>query len=90
MWYTNAFDRAILNVRKKLFFLIDFYLILQLQINLQNLVLKNNSDAYDRFTKPMTNPFVKIHIFNYTNVERYRKRLDDKLHVQDVGPYVYE
>lgn len=56
----------------------------------QNLVLANNSAAFEMWRRPPAKPLVKIHIFNYTNLEAYEKGEAKKLHVQDIGPYVYE
>lgn len=58
-------------------------------LSLQQLVLAQNSTAYDLFIKPPINPQLHIHIFNYTNAQRYLDGLDDKLKVEDVGPYIY-
>lgn len=54
------------------------------------MVLANNSASFELWRKPPVKPLVKIHIFNYTNLEEYEKGVDKKLHVQDIGPYVYE
>lgn len=32
---------------------------------------------------------LQIHIFNYTNIDRFLQGKDDKIKLQDVGPYVY-
>lgn len=56
---------------------------------LQKLVLAENSTAYEYFIKPPFNPQLHIHIFNYTNTERFLNGDDDKLKVEDIGPYIY-
>lgn len=38
---------------------------------------------------PPLDPELRIHLFNYTNADRYLKGLDTKLKVEDLGPYVY-
>lgn len=53
------------------------------------LVLSNNSLAAKWWMHPPINPHLKVHIFNYTNVDRYVKGLDKKLKLEDLGPYVY-
>lgn len=58
--------------------------------SLQNLVLQNGSDAFASFIKPKVGPYYRIHIFNYTNVDAFENRIDDKLRVEDVGPYVFQ
>lgn len=49
---------------------------------------------YNRFYELWKNPpfktNLKIHVFNYTNVEEFLNGKDDKLKVRDVGPYVYQ
>lgn len=35
-------------------------------------------------------PLLKIHIFNYTNIDEVLSGRDKKIKVQDVGPYVYK
>lgn len=52
-------------------------------------MLAKNSTAYGYFIKPPLNPQLRVHIFNYTNTERFLEGLDDKLIVKDIGPYVY-
>lgn len=52
-------------------------------------MLAKNSTAYDYFIKPPLNPQLRVHIFNYTNTERFLSGQDDKLIVKDCGPYIY-
>lgn len=35
-------------------------------------------------------PLLKIHLFNYTNIDAFLSGQDKKLKVKDVGPYVYK
>lgn len=35
-------------------------------------------------------PLIKIHIFNYTNIDEYLSGKEKKIKVEDVGPYVYK
>lgn len=35
-------------------------------------------------------PLLKIHIFNYTNIDDFLSGRDKKIKLQDVGPYVYK
>ncbi|XP_073965130.1 scavenger receptor class B member 1-like [Choristoneura fumiferana] len=56
---------------------------------LSNMVIRNNSMAYSLWRKPTVEPLMKVHLFNYTNWQRVRDGLDDKFHVEDVGPFVY-
>lgn len=52
-------------------------------------MLGKNSTALHYFIHPPLNPQLRVHIFNYTNTERFLDGLDDKLIVKDVGPFVY-
>lgn len=56
---------------------------------LQSLVLSKNSTAVKWWTTPPLDPELRIHIFNYTNADRYMRGLDAKLKVEDLGPYTY-
>ncbi|KAJ8706286.1 hypothetical protein PYW08_010912 [Mythimna loreyi] len=56
---------------------------------LSSMVIRNNSLAYKIWKRPDVQPLMKVHLFNYTNWERVRDELDQKLHVEEVGPYVY-
>lgn len=55
----------------------------------QSLVLSYNSTAVKWWKKPPLDPELRIHLFNYTNTDRYLEGLDKKLIVEDLGPYVY-
>lgn len=35
-------------------------------------------------------PLIKIHIFNYTNIDDFLSGKDEKIKLKDVGPYVYK
>ncbi|KAH8247097.1 hypothetical protein KR032_009197, partial [Drosophila birchii] len=39
---------------------------------------------------PPIDVFVNVYMFNYTNVDEFASGRADKLHVQEVGPYVYQ
>lgn len=58
-------------------------------LSFKSLVLSRNSTALKYFIKPPLNPQLRVHIFNYTNTERFLQGIDKKLIVQDIGPYVY-
>lgn len=57
---------------------------------ISQLVLSNNSEAADLWLNSPIHPHLKVHIFNYTNMDRYLENLDDKIKVDDLGPYTYE
>lgn len=56
---------------------------------MQKIILAQNTTAYELFIKPPIDPEIHIHILNYTNSDRFLSGLDDKLNVEDVGPYIY-
>lgn len=67
-----------------------FSLSLHLSLSsVQSLVLKKNSTALEYFIKPPLNPQLRVHIFNYTNVDEFLEGKHDKLIVKDIGPLVY-
>lgn len=56
---------------------------------LAQLELKNGSQTFSWWVKPPVRPLLKVKIFNYTNVDEYMNGKASKLHVQEVGPYIY-
>ncbi|KAG6443856.1 scavenger receptor class B member 1 [Manduca sexta] len=56
---------------------------------LSSMVIRNNSIAYSIWQHPNVQPLMKVRLFNYTNWDRVRLGLDERLHVQEVGPYAY-
>ncbi|KAK5638451.1 hypothetical protein RI129_012746 [Pyrocoelia pectoralis] len=57
---------------------------------LSQMVLINNSLSYQLWKGPVIKTFVRVYVFNYTNVDDYENGDDEKLHVNEIGPYVYE
>ncbi|KAF2880151.1 hypothetical protein ILUMI_26014 [Ignelater luminosus] len=57
---------------------------------LSNIVLANNTNAYNLWKGPFMRSVLKVYIFNYTNVDEYERGEAEKLHVKEVGPFVYE
>ncbi|CAO1443186.1 unnamed protein product [Diamesa hyperborea] len=55
----------------------------------ENLALRNDTKSLSWWIKPPIEPLLQIHIFNYTNIDRFLQGKDDKIKLQDVGPYVY-
>lgn len=43
----------------------------------------------DWWARPPYHTYLRVHIFNYTNVEEYQSGQDDKLKLVDLGPYTY-
>uniref|UniRef100_T1GPJ3 Uncharacterized protein n=1 Tax=Megaselia scalaris TaxID=36166 RepID=T1GPJ3_MEGSC len=54
------------------------------------LSLKPGTFLYKTWEKPPLDVYVKVYMFNVTNHERYVQGLDDKIKVEEVGPYVYQ
>ncbi|KAK6633668.1 hypothetical protein RUM44_004275 [Polyplax serrata] len=55
----------------------------------QNLIISNNSMRYEAWKAPPVHAFLRIYIFNYTNVMEFEKGIDSKLKIQELGPYTY-
>lgn len=53
------------------------------------LVVRNNTEIYEWWSKPPIEPQLNVHLFNYTNIDRYLSGEDQKLKLVDLGPYVY-
>ncbi|XP_044735776.1 scavenger receptor class B member 1 isoform X2 [Chrysoperla carnea] len=47
------------------------------------------SEIYELWRKPPVNLYLRVYLFNVTNAEAFL-RGDEKLRVEEVGPYVYE
>ncbi|XP_020297188.1 scavenger receptor class B member 1-like [Pseudomyrmex gracilis] len=54
------------------------------------LVLRNGTRSFDWWVRPPMKFMYKLHVFNYTNVDEFEAGNASKLHVQDLGPYIYE
>lgn len=65
-------------------------MLLMTHFHCQNLVLKNNTKSMEWWLDSPIQPLLKIHIFNYTNIDDYMRGRDKKLKLQEVGPYVYK
>jgi CD36 family len=55
----------------------------------QNLALTNNTKALEWWMNPQVDTLMKVHVFNYTNVDAFLNKIDDQLEVEDLGPFVY-
>lgn len=56
---------------------------------LQELKFVEKSYAYQLWQKPPVKVYVSVYIFNVTNADRFLAGEDEKLNVQEIGPYVY-
>lgn len=55
---------------------------------LQKLLLADNGEIFNLWKSPPVNLYIKIYLFNITNVDAFL-RGEEKMHVEEVGPYVY-
>lgn len=55
----------------------------------QRLALLENSQAADWWAHPPYHSYLRVHIFNYTNLEAFNNGEDDRMKVEDLGPYTY-
>ena len=63
--------------------------IVQLMIN-QSLVMSPTSDLYKLWQDPPVQPELRVYLFNLTNIDDWMNGSVEKLHVEEVGPYVYQ
>ncbi|KAF6208175.1 hypothetical protein GE061_016626 [Apolygus lucorum] len=56
---------------------------------INQMTIREGSEVFEAWQKPPMKPLICIHIFNYTNLERYKAKLDEKIKLQEVGPYCY-
>lgn len=57
---------------------------------LSQIALRNNTVSYQMWKGPAIKTYLKVYVFNYTNVEAYESGDAEKLQVDEIGPYVYE
>lgn len=56
---------------------------------LEKLKLTYNSTAAEWWENPPINPLLKVHVFNYTNIDEFFEGKASKLNVVDLGPFVF-
>lgn len=57
---------------------------------LQQLEIREGSLLFGLFKKPPLEVFISVYIFNITNLDAFLRKVDAKLKVDEVGPYVYQ
>ena len=62
---------------------------IQSMIN-KSLVISPTSDLFTLWQKPPVQPQLRIYMFNITNSDRWLSGDDEKLNVEEIGPYVYQ
>ncbi|CAH1642240.1 unnamed protein product [Spodoptera littoralis] len=55
----------------------------------QKAVLSDGGEIFEMWRKPEVELYTKVYLFNITNADEYMAGIDDKIKVQEVGPYVY-
>lgn len=53
------------------------------------MTIREGSDVYEAWRKPPIEPLICVYVFNYTNVHEYSKGIEEKIKVEEVGPYCY-
>lgn len=53
------------------------------------MTIREGSEVYEAWRKPPVKPLICVHIFNYTNFDDFKKGIDDKIRIKEVGPYCY-
>lgn len=56
----------------------------------QQLSIREGSILFALFKKPPLEVFVSVYVFNVTNLAAFLSKEDEKLNLQEVGPYVYQ
>ena len=56
----------------------------------QSLVTSPQSDLFEMWKNPPVQPILSVYLFNYTNTELWLDGTDEKLIVEEVGPYCYQ
>lgn len=55
------------------------------------MILKNGSKALEWWIDSPIQPLIKVHIFNFTNIDEVLKDPKNvKIKLQDVGPYIFK
>ena len=73
----------------KLYTFTFFYLHLESNVIFfsQELIIRNNTDMYEKWKEPPVVPHLQVYFFNISNKEEYLE--GDKPVLQEVGPYCY-
>lgn len=56
---------------------------------LQKLVMAKNGEIFNLWAQPPVDLYLKVYLFNITNAEAFLAGRE-KMHVEQVGPYVYK
>ena len=56
----------------------------------KSLVISPTSEKYYLWEDPPVSPELRIYFFNITNAEKWLGKIDSKIKVSQVGPFVYK
>ncbi|BES87493.1 scavenger receptor class B, member [Nesidiocoris tenuis] len=56
---------------------------------INQMTIRPGSEVFEAWKKPPMKLLICIHIFNYTNMPEYMAKIDDKIKIEEVGPYCY-
>jgi len=59
-----------------------------LYFSLQKLIFGDDGEIFNLWQNPPVDLYIKIYLFNITNAEEFM-RGDEKMKVEEIGPYVY-
>lgn len=68
----------------------NIFLTCQNHILSQKLLMnEEDGEIFDMWAKPPVDLFLKVYLFNITNADDFMEGRDEKLRVEEIGPYVY-
>jgi hypothetical protein len=56
----------------------------------QQLILSKDSPILNHWMNPPVDPTMKVYFFNYSNIEQYLEGEDEKIRLDEMGPYIYK
>lgn len=51
--------------------------------------MRNNSMMLSWWLNPPVDPIIKVYIFNYTNIDSFLNGTDEKIKLEEIGPYTF-
>jgi len=70
-------------------FYITWYTNMYNDYLLSQMELRNGTTSFDWWLQRPFSMMYKIRVFNYTNVDKFESGEDERLRVQELGPYIY-
>lgn len=56
---------------------------------INQLTIREGSEVFEAWRKPPMKPLICIYVFNYTNMPEYIGKIDERIKLEEVGPYCY-